>query len=167
MRNFKAIFIASLFLFGPALAATAGPTDAGAVFGRRIPPSYMKAAHVLRLAKNGDIRAQAYLGFMYQTGKGVPQHYEKAAYWYGLAADNGHGDAQFALGLLYNKGQGVPMNIIQAYKWLSLSASQAGLEDRDFKVRIRDSIAVKMSVAQLATAQQLSRDWYRGVHLHR
>jgi hypothetical protein len=167
MGKITAIFIASLFLFGPALAASAGPSDAGAVFGRRIPPSYVKAAHVVRLAKNGDIRAQAYLGFMYQTGKGVPQHYEKAAYWFGRAAENGHGDAQFALGLLYNKGQGVPMDVVQAYKWLNLSASQAEREDREFKVRIRDSIAVKMSVAQLETAQQLSRDWYRGVHLHR
>jgi TPR repeat protein len=164
MRKFTVIFVAFLFLFGPSWAATAGPKDALAVFRLPAPPSYAKAAHVIRLAKKGDVRAQAYLGFMYQTGRGVPQHYDKAAYWYTLAADNGDGNAQFALGLLYNKGQGVPMDVIQAYKWLNLSASQSEGEVRDFKVRMRDSIAFKMSIAQVEIAQQLARDWYRAAH---
>jgi hypothetical protein len=164
MRKFTVIFVAFLFLFGPYWAATAGPKAAHAVFRFPAPPSYAKAAHVIWLAKKGDVRAQAYLGFMYQTGWGIPQQYDKAAYWYTLAAYNGNGNAQFALGLLYNKGQGVPMDVIQAYKWLNLSASQSRGEDRNFKVRMRDSIAFKMSIAQVEIAQQLAHDWYRGAH---
>jgi TPR repeat protein len=157
MRKFTVIFVALLLLFGPVRIANASY----AAFRFRIPPSYMEAANVIRLAEKGDVRAQAYLGLMYEIGRGVPQHYGKAVYWYTIAANNGDGNAQFALGLLYNKGQGVPIDFVQAYKWFNLSASQAQGEDRDFKVRMRDSIAFKMSIAQIEIAQELSRDWYR------
>ena len=63
---------------------------------------------------------------------------------------------QFALGLLYNKGQGVPKNLTLAYMWLNLSASQAVGNVRDFKVRIRDSIASKMTPDQVEEAQRLT-----------
>ena len=165
MRQFSAVLIAIMFLLGLGQAVDARPKSDPAVFRFPAPPSYAKAAHVMQLARKGDVRAQAYLGYMYQTGRGVPQHYDKAAYWYAVAADNGDGNAQFALGLLYNKGHGVPQDVVLAYKWLNLSASQSEGETRDFKVRMRDAMAFKMSVAQLGTAQQLARDWYRGARL--
>ena len=44
-------------------------------------------------AERGDARAQAYLGFMYQYGRGVPQSYVQAYAWCELAEINGNADA--------------------------------------------------------------------------
>ena len=98
---------------------------------------------------------------MYAHGTGVPQNYFLAAKWYQSAAERGHGGAQFELGLLHNKGQGVPQDLVLAYMWLNLSASEAVGEDRDFKVRLRDAVASKMTVAQVALGQQMARNWYK------
>lgn len=125
-----------------------------------IPAPYASAATTIRLAKLGDIRAEAQLGWMYATGRGVPQNYYEAAQWYYLAAQRGHGGAQFELGLMYNKGEGVRRDFVLAYLWLNLSASQAVGEDRDFKARIRDAVASKMTVEQVAVAQEMARAWY-------
>jgi TPR repeat protein len=149
-----------------ALTLIAAPSQAASLplheqaFVRAAPP-YVAAAKVIRAAKAGDIRAQAVLGWMYQNGSGVPQDYFLAAKWYQSAATQGHGGAQFELGLLHNKGQGVLQDYVLAYMWLNLSASQAVGEDRDFKVRIRDAVASKMTPAQMALAQQMARDWYK------
>jgi uncharacterized protein len=127
----------------------------------RQPVPYAAAARIMRLAARGDVNDQAQLGWMYSTGNGVPQDYYLAAKWYYRAASRGHGGAQFALGMLYNKGEGVPRDFVLAYMWLNLSASQASGDDRDFKIRMRDAIATKMTAAQLATAQHMALNWYR------
>jgi hypothetical protein len=100
---------------------------------------------------------------MYAHGSGVPQNYFLAAKWYQRAAERGHGGAQLELGLLHNKGQGVPQDLVLAYMWLNLSASEAVGEDRDFKVRLRDAVATKMTVAQVALAQQMAQNWYKAL----
>jgi TPR repeat protein len=122
---------------------------------------YAAAPRIIRLAKLGDIKAEAQLGWMYSKGRGLPQNYFAAAHWYYLAAQRGHGGAQFELGLMYNKGEGVPRDFVLAYFWLNLSASQAVGDDRDFKAGIRDSVASKMTVAQVAVAQEMARAWYQ------
>lgn len=126
-----------------------------------VPAPYASAARVIRLAKHGNMNAQAQLGWMYSTGRGVPQDYYGAAKWYYGAAVQGHGWAQFELGLLYNNGRGVPRDYVLAYMWLNLSASQAAGDDRDFRARIRDAVASKMTAAQVAKAQQLALAWYK------
>jgi hypothetical protein len=45
------------------------------------------------LAEKGDTEAQYHLGYMFQTGTGVPADKSKALYWYQLAAKNGNGKA--------------------------------------------------------------------------
>lgn len=150
---------------GRCIAVTVALLGAGAVNAsprqKIIPTPYASAATVIRLAKLGDIRAEAQLGWMYATGRGVPQNFYEAGRWYYLAAQRGHGGAQFELGLMYNKGeQGVPRDLVLAYYWLNLSASQAGGDDRDFKVRIRNAVASKMTIEQVAIAQGMARAWY-------
>ena len=97
----------------------------------------------------------------YLNGRGVPQDYRKAAKWYHLAAERGHGGAQFALGIMYNKGQGVPIDFVLSYMWLNFSAAQAVGEIRDFKVRIRDAIASKLTPNQMDEAQYLALNFSR------
>jgi len=138
-------------------AGTAGAAARPNIFA---PVPYAAADRVAGLAQSGDKNAQAQLGWMYATGRGVPQDYYKAAKWYYLAAVQGQGFAQFELGLAYNKGQGVRRDYILSYMWLNLSTSQAVGDDRDFKSRIRDAVAAKLTVAQLAYAQEISLTWY-------
>lgn len=154
------LIVAIAFALGAPQGQAASLPVHEAEFARAAPP-YVAAAKVIRAAKRGDVRAQAVLGWMYQNGRGVPQDYFLAAKWYQSAATQGHGGAQFELGLLHNKGQGVTQDYVLAYMWLNLSASQAVGEDRDFKVRIRDSVASKMTIAQVALAQQMAQDWYK------
>jgi len=154
------LWIAVVFAVVAAGAANAAPREPE--FGLPIPVPYAKAAQVIHLAKLGDVKAQAQLGWMYSTGRGVPQSYYQAAKWYHLAAAQGHGWAQYELGVLYNKGEGVPRDYVLAHMWLDLSASQATGNDRDYKVRMRDAVRQKMTEGQVALAQQLARDWYKG-----
>src|SRR5437588_113359 len=73
--------------------------------------NYPRAAlRVGPAAERGDARAQGHLGFMYQYGRGVPQSYALALYWYRRGAEQMLGGriAQHLLGLMYDKGMGIP-----------------------------------------------------------
>jgi hypothetical protein len=113
----------------------------------------------LPLADGGDARAQAILGYMYATGRGVPQSYVEAASWYRRAAEQGHPTAQYMLGLAFDKGQGVPQDYVEAYKWLDLAVGRASGRTRDDWARIRDAIASKLSLVQVTEGQRLALEW--------
>jgi uncharacterized protein len=121
---------------------------------------YTAAGLLLRLpAKHGNANAQAVLCFLHTYGRGVPQSFRAAAMWCHRSADQGNAQAQYMLGLMYNKGHGVPEDYVQAYKWLELAAVHAAGPKRDFSYRIRDSVGMKMSPAQVAKAQALAIAW--------
>ncbi len=143
-----------------ALLALAAISNLAVAGSQRI-SGYSPQASIIRLAEAGNIDAQARLGRMFLTGRGVPQDFYEAAKWYYLAAAQGHREAQFQLGLLYNKGEGVPRDYVLSYLWLNVSASQAVGNDRDFKVRMRDSVATKMTIGELALAQRMALTWFQ------
>jgi TPR repeat protein len=105
------------------------------------------------IAARGNARAQAMLGLLYETGQGVPQAYDVAAYWYCRAAEQGDFTAQYLLGLAYDKGHGVPQDDIAAYKWLDLAAARAPKNLRERFARLRDAVGSKMSRNQIRAAQ--------------
>ena len=76
------------------------------------------------LAEQGDAVSQFYLGFLYSSGKGVPQNYKNAVKWYALAAEQGDAEAQHNLALRYDLGQGVLQDYKTAVKWYTLAAEQ-------------------------------------------
>ncbi len=124
---------------------------------------YRHSARILaRRAAAGDARAQTYLGFMYSTGRGLPQNYKAAAHWMRRAANQGIPDAQYLLGLMYDKGQGVEQDFVRAHAWLNLAVAGANREQRDAWKRIRDAVASKMTPEELAMAQNLAFEWRRG-----
>jgi len=110
-------------------------------------------------AERGDARAQGYLGFMYQYGRGVPQSYPLAIYWYRRGAEQGNPVAQHLLGLMYDKGQGVITDHVLAHMWLSLAAARTKGAQHEDNVRLRDAVASKMSKGQVADAQSLASAW--------
>ena len=69
------------------------------------------------LAEDGSSDAQYNLGYMYETGYGVPQDYAEAIRWYRLAAEQGLAEAQTNLGNMYDNAQGVPQDYAEAVKW--------------------------------------------------
>ena len=75
-------------------------------------------------ANRGDALAQTTLGFVYQSGDGVPEDLMQAAVWYRIAANQGYAPAQANLGIMYSNGTGVPQDFQLAAEWLLKSADQ-------------------------------------------
>jgi TPR repeat protein len=111
------------------------------------------------LAERGSAAAQSYLGYMFETGRGVPLNYTEAAMWYRRAAEQGDGLAQYSLGLLYDRGQGVPQDIVEASKWLNLSTAAASPRTREARARIRDAVTTKMTRGEIAQARLRALEW--------
>ena len=145
------------------LAVGAGRAEAStlrqgiAAFSRE---DYNQSARIfIPLAAAGDPVAQAYLGFQFETGRGVPMNYTEAAIWYRRSAEQGYDTAQFSLGLLYNKGQGVPRNVVEASKWLNLATSAAPKQNREARGRIRDAVTTRMTRGEIAQARARALEW--------
>jgi TPR repeat protein len=76
------------------------------------------------LARDGNVRAQALLGHMFDYGLGTEADFKEAFKWYKLSAEQGNAKAQSGLGWLYSKGLGVSQDFDAALKWFKLSAAQ-------------------------------------------
>lgn len=145
------------------LLATGSPAEAASfrqgisAFNRQ---DYVSASHIfIPLAEQGIPAAQSYLGFMFQTGRGVPQNYTEAAMWYRRAAEQGDTLAQYSLGLLYDRGQGVPRDIVEASKWLNLATAGAPRGAREARARIRDAVTTKMTRGEIARSRLRALEW--------
>ncbi|BBF93166.1 tetratricopeptide repeat protein [Blastochloris tepida] len=153
----------ALLALGAVMLASVPPAHADSFASGRAAYArgdYVKAAKLFTMAaERGNARAQAMLGFMYANGQGVPQAYDAAVYWYRLAAEQGESRAQYLLGLMYDKGLGVPIDEIAAHKWLNLAAAGASPANREFFLRLRDAVASKMTLGQIAEAQWLALEW--------
>ncbi len=71
----------------------------------------------LPMAKEGDPKAQTYVGEIYEKGLGLQPDYRTAARWYRKAAEQGYAPAMINLGFLYEKGFGVPRDPVAALNW--------------------------------------------------
>jgi TPR repeat protein len=168
----KAARIAACLAIGLALAVPARAASYRAGVAAFSHQNFNAAAVIFGpLAEAGNPRAQFYLGLMYETGRGVPQDYLTAAYWYRRAANQGETTAQYRLGLLFDKGQGVTQDYIEAHKWLNLAAAHAPPPTRDYCARLRDAVATKMTRGEIGTARVLALQWVavreRPVVVHR
>jgi TPR repeat protein len=158
--------LAILFVIWLSGAGAIGPAQADGL--RRASDAYARGDYVRAvnalspLALQGNARAQALLGFLYENGFGVPQAYEAAADLYQRAAVQGDPFGQSRLGLSYDKGHGVPQNAILSYKWLDLAAAHATRRERDYYLRLRNAVASKMSSDQIVEGQRLALIWAPG-----
>jgi TPR repeat protein len=106
-------------------------------------------------AEQGDAKAQVFVAYLYETGQGVDQNYTKAAEWYGRAARQGNPVAQTQLGNMYRLGRGVPQNYVLAYMWLDLASRKGSTQ----AVKLKGSVAGKMTKGQIAEAKKLLKNW--------
>ena len=145
--------------------------DAGAQFslgamhfeGTGVPQDYAAAMKWYRKAADqGDAGAQFNVARMYENGQGVPQDFATAVTWYREAAEQGLADAQINLGTMYFEGMGVPQDYVRAHMLFNIAAARAPAWDtktRDTAVKNRNLVAAKMTPAQIAEAQKLTREW--------
>jgi len=124
--------------------------------GARVTSALESTDELQAKAESGDAEAQYNLGVLYAEGQGGPRDYTEARAWYLKAAAQGLAEAQYGLGLLYAKGRGVPPDDVQAYMWLNLAAAT---EEKEWAT-YRDSVAEKMTAAQIAEGQRLAREWF-------
>jgi len=110
-----------------------------------------------RLAKEGDAKAQASLGFMYYSGKGVRRDDEQSLYWFRRAADAGQPTAQFFLGMQYFQGRGVTRDLAAAYSWCDIALSNGYSQS----LSCRDAVGLKMTADDQRRAAELTAEFFR------
>jgi hypothetical protein len=154
MNRTKAAAAALIVAVGFAGPAAAGPfEDARAAYEKG---DYATVPRLMRpLAEQGDAKAQYIFGLMYLNGQGVPRDYATALSWLRMAAEQRYADAQNFLGMMYVGGVVVPQDYVIAHMWFDLAVA-SGRQDA---AKIRDTIAARMTPAQIAEAQKLAREW--------
>ena len=125
--------------------------------GDGVPEDDAEAVRWYRLAaEQGYVTAQNNLGLMYDQGEGISEDDAEAVRWFRMAAEQGDVVAQHNLGAMYARGEGVPEDDVQAYAWISIAAAQ-GIESAK---ESKDIVAERMTRAQIAAAQKLSREYW-------
>jgi len=76
--------------------------------------------------KSGTDAAMYYLADLYYAGKGVPQDYQKAIFWYTKAAEIGFPYAMIQLAKSYEDGKGIKQDYQKAIFWYT-EAAKMGL----------------------------------------
>jgi hypothetical protein len=163
MRHYPKLFRATLtaLLLASVAPVSADPSDDWhAAFNALERSDYATAVALFRsLAEQGYAGAQFQLGFLYRSGRGVPQDYAEALKWLRRAAAQGNRYAQSNLGFMYRDGEGVPKDYVQAHMWFNLAAAASDFVQVPFAAEYRDQVATKMTPAQIAEAQKLAREW--------
>jgi uncharacterized protein len=110
-----------------------------------------------RLSRAGDPKAQASLGFMYYSGKGVQRDDRQSLFWFRQAAEAGQPTAQFFLGMQYFYGRGVPRDLAQAYSWCDIALANGYSQS----LSCREAVERKMTPADERRAGELTAEFFR------
>jgi TPR repeat protein len=142
------------------LPGVTGAADADAAFRDGLAAynegSYARARAVWEaIAAAGDARAQAGLGFMYYSGRGVPRDSIRAAELFRLAAEQNEPTAQLFLALMHFRSDGVPANAPLAVMWaeLAMAGGQAGAFE------VRGAIMQSITAAEREEGWRLLAEW--------
>lgn len=152
-----AVLAAALLLSVSYLAQAA--TFRQGVFAYNRQEDVLTSRIFIPLAEQGMPATQTCPGYIFETGRGVPQNYTEAAMSYRRAAEQGDSQARYSLGLLYDRAQGVPRDIVEACKWLNLSTAPAPPRAREARVRISDAVTTKMTCGEIARARYRALEW--------
>jgi TPR repeat protein len=81
-------------------------------------------ARLTPFAESGDVKAQSYLGSMYEYGDGVERDYREALRWFLMAAEQGDAFSQAHAGYMYEQGLGVARDEKIGAEWYAKAADQ-------------------------------------------
>ena len=154
MRRFFLILLTALVAAAPG-AARAGDFETGlAAFNAG---DYTVAyTNWGPLAQSGDAKAQASLGFLYYSGKGVRRDDQQSLLWFNRAAEAGQPTAQFFLGLHYYYGRGVRRDLARAYSWCDIALTNGYTES----LFCRDFVALEMSGEDMRRSSELTVEFF-------
>jgi TPR repeat protein len=79
---------------------------------------------LMMTAIQGDAAAAYQLGYLFETGDGVPQDEKEALPWYLMGAQKGHSKAQFNLAVMLDEGRGQTPDMRKAFHWYEKAAQQ-------------------------------------------
>ena len=96
----------------------------------------MSIEELQRLAEQGDVEAQYYLGIMYSNGDGIQRDYKKGFFWCEKAALQGYPEAQFVVADMYECGDGVERNIEKAIEWYKKAAENDNDDAKSELIRL-------------------------------
>jgi hypothetical protein len=107
------------------------------------------------------------LGYLLYFGFGGAEDPDRAVALWKIAAAIGHAEAQWHLAHAFQDGKGTELNLVEAYAWFRCSISSyelspADAEESEVVQLARTSltqILPKLSVEQLAAAEQLARQY--------
>ena len=106
-------------------------------------------------AESGDAKAQNKLGYLYDTGRELPQNDAEAVRWYRQAAAQNHAMALYNLANHYLSGRGVPQDTEEAIKWYRLAA------DRDVLPAMNNLGVIYASGRGVRRNEAEAIKWYR------
>lgn len=106
-------------------------------------------------AESGDAKAQNKLGYLYDTGRELPQNDAEAVRWYRRAAAQNHAIALYNLANHYLSGRGVPQDTEEAIKWYRLAA------DRDVLPAMNNLGVIYASGRGVRRNEAEAIKWYR------
>lgn len=114
---------------------------------------YRSALHVwMPRAKEGEAKAQNYVGEIFEKGLGRTPDYVSAAAWYRRAAKQGYSRAMINLGFLYEKGLGVDQDMTQALYWYRKASGLSPEEDQIVwqasVQKVRDKLNKQLAMAR-------------------
>lgn len=121
---------------------------------------YQKAFNWIKAAADrGHPDAIYQLGMAYLYGRGTIQNYSYAHQRFEQAARLNNHEAQYLLGIMHRDGMGVPVSRDRAYAWLNIAASNGN----EVAALERERMAVVMSPAEMARAQEMSLQTMTGI----
>lgn len=106
----------------PALAQVFEPSFEEGMAAFNYGDNDLALKHFLRLANDGDSRAQYYLAYMMDSGLGMGKDVYGASSWYKKSAAQNYLPAMVYLGYIYSAGHGVTQDDKQAFKWYTAAA---------------------------------------------
>ena len=105
-------------------------------------------------AQHGDPKALNVMGTYYESGNGFTKDYDRAIYWYTLAAEKGNTNAQYHLAILYNK---VKDNPLKSYYWFEV-ARMCGFNitalHQDYMLRLAERLSARQIQEAKAAAER-------------
>ncbi len=91
-------------------------------------PDFAKGVPLLSAAAQaGDADGQFGLGFLYYSGRGVPQNYVAAVNLFQQAANQNRADALAWMGVVYQAGTGVPVDLAKSAYYFKLAGARGNM----------------------------------------
>ena len=115
---------------------------------------------LLRLARQGDARAEQTIGIMYRFGQGLAPDDEQAHRWFLRASEGQMPLAQHHLGSMYYNGQGVTRDLLKSAMYMTLAVQNyTPGSERDQAIEDLKNIKLRLSRIEQEQTDEMVREY--------